>query len=812
MSDLITISSSVLPDSTRVLGFRGVEALSRPYELEIFLSLEGAEGDELDLADGIGAKARLVIDRHDDKLPPFIFAGILASVDLLHAAEGRSLVRVLLVPRLWQLRLSMHSRVFTKMPWPDVLKAILEENSIVDGDYELRLGSYEAEEHICQYRESDLDFISRWLEREGIWYYFVHSDEGEKVVFCDDKNYEQDLLGLPVRYFPQLGQDYSAGPSFRSFTCRHQSLPATIKLKDYDYARPNLNVAGSAQVSPIGTGEVSLYGERFFSPNAGNRLAKMRAEEMRARSVVYQGVGTRSHMRPGHTFELEDHPRSPFNTKYLTTEVRHHGNQHAGATHFRKVLDLEHDDVYIAEVSAISADAQFRPEHRAAWPRIYGYENGTVCGAADSEYAQIDDQGRYNVKFKFDESALKNGNASTYVRMMQPHGGGVEGFHFPLRKGTEVVFSFLGGDPDRPVISGVVPNALTPSPVTSGNHTKNVIQTGGRNRLELEDKSGQQRITMSTPHTNSYLRMGAANDGHTMILHTDGPTHMDAGGDMDVEIGYHSGAGHKNEKVKGPVEETYENTKLEHVTLAVTENFDNTLTTTVGQMHKHKVASGGQQIGIAGGMGTHVNGGVTFKIGSGAEPAATETAGFKAAVTGGDVDITTDLKTNIIGAGDIKIDSTGGKMDVHAKGAIDITAVGPLTMNGAKETINILGESFKVVNSSKSELTYGIVKTIDFSGNLKFAASATASITLAASLEAKAGIFVSASFAGTFSFNGGWKAEFTSVTDLRATPMKIQNATAGFCFNSTGTFMINTPTLVFTGGAFMSRAAIQMIN
>ena len=38
---------------------------------------------------------------------------------------------------------------------------------------------------------------------------------------------------------------------------------------------------------------------------------------------------------------------------------------------------------------------------------------------------------------------------STRVRMMQPHGGTTEGFHFPLRKGTEVMIAFLGGDPDR---------------------------------------------------------------------------------------------------------------------------------------------------------------------------------------------------------------------------------------------------------------------------------------------------------------------------------------------------------------------------
>ena len=47
MSDLITISSSVLPYSARVVGFRGTEAMSRPYHFEIFVLLTQEIGDEV---------------------------------------------------------------------------------------------------------------------------------------------------------------------------------------------------------------------------------------------------------------------------------------------------------------------------------------------------------------------------------------------------------------------------------------------------------------------------------------------------------------------------------------------------------------------------------------------------------------------------------------------------------------------------------------------------------------------------------------------------------------------------------------------
>src|SRR5262245_35052404 len=168
----------------------------------------------------------------------------------------------------------------------------------------------------------------------------------------------------------------------------------------------------------------------------------------------------------------------------------------------RRLVGSSFDDVHRVEVRAIRADTQFRPRRATPWPRVHGLVGAVVDGEADSEYAQIDEQGRYKVKLKLDESDLRGGKASTWVRMIQPHGGSVEGWHFPLRKGTEVVLAFLGGDPDRPVIAGVAPNAHTPSPVTGLNHTTNVIQTGGRNRIEMEDLEGSQRITISSPTMN----------------------------------------------------------------------------------------------------------------------------------------------------------------------------------------------------------------------------------------------------------------------------------------------------------------------
>ena len=579
MNDVFTLHCSALPDGARVVGFRGNEAISRPYVFEVYLSVASEESHELDLGDAVSSRATLTLDRQDGR-PPFAFHGIFAEVSLLHEMGGRALLRAVLVPHLWRLGQSLHSRVFTAMSLPDIIKETLEDGGLSSDEYAFKLvDEYKPEEHVCQYQESHLDFIARWMEREGLYYYFEQEEEREKLVITDNRASQHELVSDPVRFYALAGGDVTAKECLQTFICRHRSLPGTVRFKDHDYTKPKLNVSGSATVSRTGLGEVSIHGARFFTPDAGKRLATLRAEEMLAREVVFTGSGTSFYLRAGYTFALEDHPRQSFDAKYLATEVEHVGNQAASTPELRRLTGLDTDEVYRVDVTAIPATVQFRAELRTAWPRIYGTEHGVIDGEADSDYAQIDDHGRYVVRFAFDESTLANGKASTRVRMMQPHGGGVEGWHFPLRKGTEVLFTFLGGDPDRPVIAGVVPNMHTPSPVTSGNHTRNVIQTGGRNRLELEDKAGLQRITLSTPHANTYIRMGSpngANDGHEFIVHTDINALLDAGRDWDVKVGEML-----IEDVRSDVYETYHALKKEEVTGAVAELYSSSQHTTV---------------------------------------------------------------------------------------------------------------------------------------------------------------------------------------------------------------------------------------
>lgn len=612
---LFTISGTALPQDALLVGFRGQEAISKPYRFELFITV--SDGDALDAV--LGTRVTLTFQQP----PSYPLHGIIADVEILHEEPGQALSRLAVAPRWFELSLSLHSRVFTNETIPAVIEHVLRTAGLTDEDYELRLsGDYGEEHHVCQYKESDLAFLSRWMEREGMLYYFEHGDAQEKLVITDGQP-SDSLSDGPVLYRPGSSGDSSASHALGTFRSARASRPAEVVLTDYDYENPSLEVKGSARAYERGHAVVRLHGERFFTPAEGQRLATLRAEELLASQARHRGHGRVFHLRPGYRFDLEGHAVSSINGAYLCTELRHCGNLRARSPEVRELTGLDHDTEYDVDVVGIDTAVQFRPERSTPQPRIHGLERATVDGPADSDYAQIDDQGRYHVVLHFDESGLTDGNASTAVRMMQPHAGSPEGMHFPLRKGTEVLVGFLGGDPDRPFIAGAIPNAHNPSAVATSNHTRNVIHTGGNNRIEMEDDAGNQWINLETPVESSYLHLGKPNNpSHHIVLESTGNCLFDFGTNQDIRVGGNLdehvvkavtetyGADHTSE-VKGPqkttvkkegCKETYESTQTTLVGGDVSETYQAAQNTTVQQAARDELFLSGQNTTVDGGL------------------------------------------------------------------------------------------------------------------------------------------------------------------------------------------------------------------
>ena len=460
------VSQALSKDTFGVVNFKGSEGFSKCYEFEITLV---ATDPEIDLDKVLQNAATFTILREDGDIP---FHGILAQFDQLHAVEEYVYYRAVLVPKLWWLSLTHHNQLFLNKKIPEIIEEVLKDGGLTTEDFEMHLeNDYPAWEYVCQYRESHLSFVYRWMERDGMYFFFEQTENGEKMIITDSKIAHTEMpQGKTMYYLPPSGLDEAhREEAIKAFVCRQKMLPKNLRLKDYNYRTPSLEVSGNAQVKANGRGDVYIYGEHFRTPEEGNALAKVRAEELLCREKLFYGESTIPYLRTGYLFDLQDHYRNSYNEKYLTIEIEHQGSQTAFllAGVQRGLSDMEAQVYYRNSFVSIPSGVQLRAERKTEKARFYGTMNAKIDAAESGKYAELDDQGRYKVILPFDLSGRKDGKASAYLRMAQPYAGTDHGMHFPLHKGTEVLLTFIDGDPDRPIIAAAVPNPEFPSQVTS---------------------------------------------------------------------------------------------------------------------------------------------------------------------------------------------------------------------------------------------------------------------------------------------------------------------------------------------------------
>ncbi|MFW5488096.1 MAG: type VI secretion system Vgr family protein [Desulfovibrio sp.] len=498
-------------DSFAVVSFKGVEGLSWCYDFEINLV---SSRREIDMEEVLANPATLTIKAGEQSYP---FHGVLASFELLREVSDYVFYRARLMPRFWWLHYTRNDQIFLDKSLEDILDSVLRDGGLQKNDFDIRLNeSYDPYDYVCQYGESHLNFVSRWMEHWGLYYFFEQTQQGDKLVITDSKSTHAPAEhGETLKYSPPSGLDaWSMDQTVRSFNCVQTLVPKKLQTRDFNYKTPSLDIKGEADISDKGRGEVNLYGQCARNTKESKRLAAIRAEEYASRRQRFQAESSIASVRTGYLFTLKDHYRDDFNRQYLAVRVEHSGSQ-AGymVSGLRDVLSNgEAQSQYRNRFECIPADVQYRPRCESRRPVYSGVAPAHIDASGNGEYAELDEQGRYTVRMPFDESDRPGGKASHQLRMAQPYQGEGFGMSCPLHKGTETLVSFMEGNPDYPIIAAAVANPETPSPITSANQTKATIKTAGQNHMTFEDKKDGERILLQTPNANTWVRLGTAND------------------------------------------------------------------------------------------------------------------------------------------------------------------------------------------------------------------------------------------------------------------------------------------------------------
>lgn len=507
-----------------VVSMEGYESISRPFRFTLTLA---TSDPSVDFDKLLKSTCVFKIWEPDGRWAS-PYTGILEEFEQLKKAGGYYYYRAVLVPPMYELSRRRTSKVYADKTIPDIIKEVCDPLHPI-----LHLkdpATYLKRCFVYQYQESDLDFISRCMEKEGMAYYFQPSKAGDKMVIIDDKI---KLPPVPTEVTFISESDNDAGPhngAVQSFVCRQKRLPQYLTLQGYDYNKsdlqPPISNTITVTVSTEGAGEITVHETGFTNFDHGSpfdlkkelgRYAQIRAEEIYSGGKVFYGEATVVGLRSGYLVHLTGHYHEDFNEKqYLITEIRHEGSQ---ANFLLSDTNTPYEGnqkgiVYRNQFSAILANTQFRPHRETPQPKIVGTMSAFVVATdKNSKYADLDDLGRYMVKLVFGGIESK-----ARIRMASPYSspstdsGLASGIHFPLHDKTEVLLAFTDGNPDEPVIIAAVPNSENLNVVTGSNNCDSIIRTKGGNSLTMHDEAGKEGVWLDSPFCKGHFGIGAAPD------------------------------------------------------------------------------------------------------------------------------------------------------------------------------------------------------------------------------------------------------------------------------------------------------------
>lgn len=487
--------------SLRVASFHGRERLSRPYAFDVLVTCH--DGGTRLLHEAQGQPALFVIHGPSGSRA---VRGIVARVRSAGArAQGQNAYSLRIVPRLWLRRHRKNSRIFQDMAVPEIVGAVLSEAGIPhrrETEHRYRPKSY-----CVQYEETDLDFIHRLLAEIGVFYWFEHAGDGTPVdapelLLLGDRPRYQPIDGAPRLVHRVARPGVALRLKEHHVTAFERCLaaaPAAYTRRDHDFERPRHALTAGAGVKKGTPGaaeiptEVYEHHGDFAEAEAEEGLETTALEQLRRKAERAEGRSHCPRLVVGRRFTLDEHEMEDHDGDYLVTGIEHDGRT-AGATE-------DGAATYENRFSCVRAGSVLRPPHR---PRQFRQvmETAVVSGPAGQEI-YTDSFGRIKVQFHWDREGKNDERSSCWLRVAQAWSGAGWGFQFIPRIGMEVLVSFLGGDPDRPIVVGCVPDATHPPPyplpenrATSGIKTESTPGGGGYNEILFNDEKGGELLSI----------------------------------------------------------------------------------------------------------------------------------------------------------------------------------------------------------------------------------------------------------------------------------------------------------------------------
>ncbi|HKN69238.1 MAG TPA: type VI secretion system tip protein TssI/VgrG [Gemmatimonadaceae bacterium] len=456
-----------------------------------------------------------------------VINGLISRFVQLDQAEGLTVYEAEIRPWYWFLSLTSDFCVWQNKSIPEIVKAVCNEQGFTDLVFKC-VKTHKPHEYRVQYGETHLDFITRLMEEEGIFWFAEHDGKKCNMIVADDNSVAKTAVKLRLSTIAHDTEDEAV---LGWFNVSQDVRPGKYTHMDYNFETPSTQLKG--QHAGKHASEVVEFPGGFTTRDDADPLATLRYQEIVAEQIEAEGAGRCRALKAGGKIEVSKHPNRALNTAYLITSVK----QSAKLGDFRTGGDP--GLAFKSSFTAIPFDTPYKPERSTELPRAYGYESAMVVGPAGEEIF-TDKYGRVKVQFFWDRRGKKDDKSSCWVRVSTVWAGKGWGVINTPRIGQEVLVAFLNGDPEDPIIVGRVYNAEQMPPYAlPANKTQSGIKTrstlGGTpdnfNEIRFEDKKGSEQLYI---HAEKDKQIVVEHDRAISVGNNDAES---VGNDQTIEVG-----------------------------------------------------------------------------------------------------------------------------------------------------------------------------------------------------------------------------------------------------------------------------------
>ena len=355
----------------------------------------------------------------------------------------------------------------------DVVKKLCEQAKV---QLELNPAFKETKDFICQYEESDFDFIRRLAHQYQEWMYF----DGTKLIF-----------GKPRKLADPIRLEY--GTTLSSLDIGLQTLARSEQVFSYHSGADH----EMQRMTPdLAYGHDKLAGEAFraslgmFSKPARQHALPRISNETEL--VNYMGRKQAAETAETHYITAESQVptlRVGSVISLYSSFLERVGNLSEESLGNFIIIEITHEvsqgSYYKNRFKAIPATIKALPSPTVRMP-LAETQMATVLSNADPQ-----GKGRVRVRMNWQTDGMQTG----WVRVMTPDGGSSSdvksnrGFVFIPEVGDQVLLGFRHGDPARPYVMGSLFNGTTGGGGGQGNNCKSLTTRSGSS-LKLDDSAG----------------------------------------------------------------------------------------------------------------------------------------------------------------------------------------------------------------------------------------------------------------------------------------------------------------------------------